>query len=48
MLLKRAYTESQMSSLAIQSDFKSCEIVKAPVGMEIRLLRNQPLAEQAA
>jgi ubiquinone/menaquinone biosynthesis C-methylase UbiE len=48
MLLKRAYTETQMSSLAIQSDFKSCEIVKAPVGMEIRLVRTQPLAEQAA
>jgi len=48
MLLKRAYTETQMSSLAAQSDFKSCEIVKAPVGMEIRLTRRQPLAEQAA
>ncbi len=48
MLLKRAYSEEQMSSLAAQSDFKSCEIVKAPVGMEIRLLRQEPLAEQAA
>ena len=48
MLLKRAYTEPQMMSLAEQSDFKSCEIVRAPVGMEIRLVRQQPLAEQAA
>ncbi len=48
MLLRRAYTEKQMSSLAMQSDFKCCEIVKAPVGMEVRLLRIQPLVEQAA
>ncbi|HEY2646421.1 MAG TPA: class I SAM-dependent methyltransferase [Candidatus Acidoferrales bacterium] len=48
MLLKRAYTEAQMSSLASRSDFKSCEIVKAPVGMEVRLLRSKPLVEQAA
>jgi ubiquinone/menaquinone biosynthesis C-methylase UbiE len=48
MLLKRAYTEPQMLSLAAQSDFRSCEIVRSPVGMEIRLQRRQPLAEQAA
>jgi len=48
MLLKRAYTEGQMTSLASQSDFKSCEIIKSPVGMEIRLVRRQPVAEQAA
>jgi hypothetical protein len=48
MLLKRAYTEGQMISLASESDFKSCEIKKAPVGMEITLVRRQPLAEQAA
>lgn len=48
MLLKRAYTESQILSLAAQSDFKTCEIVKSAVGMEIRLQRRQPLAEQAA
>jgi hypothetical protein len=48
MLLKRAYTELQMKQLAAQSDFGSCEIIGAPVGMEIRLIRRQPLAEQAA
>jgi ubiquinone/menaquinone biosynthesis C-methylase UbiE len=48
MLLKRAYTEEQMAALAGKSDFKSCEIVKTPVGMEVRLTRRQPLAEQAA
>jgi ubiquinone/menaquinone biosynthesis C-methylase UbiE len=48
MLLKRAYTEEQMAALAGQSDFTSCEIVKTPVGMEVRLTRRQPLAEQAA
>ncbi len=48
MLLKRAYTEEQMTSLVGKSDFKSCEIIKAPVGMEVRLTRQQPLAEQAA
>ena len=42
MLLKRAYTEEQMKALAASSDFKSCEIVKIAVGMEIRLSR-QPL-----
>ena len=48
MLLKRAYTGGQMTSLAGESDFKSCEIVKNNVGMEIRLIRQQPPAEQAA
>jgi ubiquinone/menaquinone biosynthesis C-methylase UbiE len=48
MLLKRAYTEGQMISLASESDFKSCEIKKARVGMEITAVRRQPLAEQAA
>jgi ubiquinone/menaquinone biosynthesis C-methylase UbiE len=48
MLLKRAYTEGQMTSLASASDFKSCEIVKAPVGMEVKFTRRQPLVEQAA
>jgi len=48
MLLKRAYTEEQMTALAGESDFKSCEIIRSPVGMEVRLLRRQPLAEQAA
>jgi hypothetical protein len=33
MLLKRAYTETQMTAL---------------VGMDVRLIRRQPLAEQAA
>jgi ubiquinone/menaquinone biosynthesis C-methylase UbiE len=48
MLLKRAYTESQMTSLARESDFKSSEIIRSPLGMEIRLVRTQPLAERAA
>jgi ubiquinone/menaquinone biosynthesis C-methylase UbiE len=48
MLLKRAYTEAQFTELAAQSDFRSCAINKQPVGMEIALVRRQPLAEQAA
>jgi ubiquinone/menaquinone biosynthesis C-methylase UbiE len=48
MLLKRAYTGGQMASLAGESDFKSCEIVKNNVGMEIRLIRQEPPAEQTA
>jgi ubiquinone/menaquinone biosynthesis C-methylase UbiE len=48
MLLKRAYTEWQMTALAGKSDFKCCEIIKTAVGMEIRLMRQQPVAEQAA
>ena len=48
MLLKRAYTETGISSLAAESDFKACEIVRNSVGMEVRLTRRQPLAEQAA
>ena len=47
MLLKRAYTEAQMTSLVCDSAFKSCEIIKSLVGMEVRLVRQQPLAEQA-
>jgi ubiquinone/menaquinone biosynthesis C-methylase UbiE len=48
MLLNRAYTEGQMTSLVGESEFKSCEIIKAAVGMEVRLIRQQPLAERAA
>jgi ubiquinone/menaquinone biosynthesis C-methylase UbiE len=48
MLLKRAYTEEQMRALARESDFKSCEIIKAPVGMDIELTRRQPIVERAA
>jgi ubiquinone/menaquinone biosynthesis C-methylase UbiE len=48
MLLKRAYTEAQMKALAASSDFKSCEIVKIAVGMDVRFVRRGPLAEQAA
>ena len=48
MLLKRAYTEEQMSFLAGDSDFKSCEINRSPVGMEVWFTRRQPLAVQAA
>jgi ubiquinone/menaquinone biosynthesis C-methylase UbiE len=48
MLLKRAYSEHQMKSLVGESDFKSCEIIRNAVGMEVKLIRLQPLAEQAA
>ena len=48
MLLKRAYTEDGMRSHARESDFKSCEITKNAVGMEIKLVRREPVAEQAA
>lgn len=48
MLLKRAYTEQKIESLAAASDFGSCEIIKNQVGMEIRMVRRQPFAEQAA
>ena len=48
MLLKRAYSAEQMTALGSQSDFKTCEIARAPVGMEVRFIRRQPLAEQAA
>jgi hypothetical protein len=48
ILLKGAYSEAQMSALAAQSDFKSCEIVKSAVRMEVTLLREQPLADQTA
>jgi hypothetical protein len=36
------------AALAAQSDFKTCKIVTSAVGMEVKLLREQPLAEQAA
>ena len=48
MLLKRAYTEAGIASLAGESDFKTCEIIRNAVGMEIRLTRRKPFAEQAA
>lgn len=48
ILLKRAYTEAQMTALVQQSDFKTCEIVKAAVGMNVKLVRREPVAEQAA
>jgi ubiquinone/menaquinone biosynthesis C-methylase UbiE len=48
MLLKRAYTTDQITSLAQQSNFGTCQIVKARVGMEINLVRRLPLQEQVA
>ncbi len=48
MLLKRAYTKGEMESLVAKSDFKSCQIVDTPVGMEIRLFRQQTSDQQAA
>jgi ubiquinone/menaquinone biosynthesis C-methylase UbiE len=47
-LLKRAYTEGQMKALVSESDFKTGEIVKALIGMEVTLVRREPVAEQAA
>jgi len=48
MLLKRAYTEEQMKTLAHDSDFEGGEIVKSAIGMEVTLVRREPVAEQAA
>lgn len=48
MLLNRAYTEAQMEALVRQSDFRTCEIVKASVGMTVNLVRREPVVEQAA
>jgi len=48
MLLKRAYTEKDMESLAIASNFRFFAIERSPVGMEVTLVRQQPIAEQAA
>jgi ubiquinone/menaquinone biosynthesis C-methylase UbiE len=48
MLLKRAYTEEQMKALARESDFKDGEIAKSGIGMEVMLVRREPVAEQAA
>jgi ubiquinone/menaquinone biosynthesis C-methylase UbiE len=48
MLLKRAYTEEQMKALAGESDFKTCEIVRSPIGMEVNLVRHEPLAARPA
>jgi ubiquinone/menaquinone biosynthesis C-methylase UbiE len=48
MLLKRAYTREQMESLGAASDFKSCQIVRSAIGMQIELLRRQPVAQQVA
>jgi ubiquinone/menaquinone biosynthesis C-methylase UbiE len=48
MLLKRAYTEEQMKSLVFASDFKSCQVLRTPIGMEVTLVRQRSLAEQAA
>ena len=48
MLLKRAYTEEQIRSLAAASDFGSCQIERNPVGMEIQLVRQQPASQRVA
>jgi len=48
MLLKRAYTEEQIRSLAAASDFGSCQIDKSPVGMEIQLFRQLSAAQRVA
>jgi ubiquinone/menaquinone biosynthesis C-methylase UbiE len=41
MLLKRAFSEHQMTSLVDESDFKSCEIIRSAVGMEVKLIRQR-------
>jgi ubiquinone/menaquinone biosynthesis C-methylase UbiE len=48
MLLKRAYTEEQIRSLAAASDFGSCQIDKSPIGMEIQFVRQQPATQRVA
>lgn len=48
LLLKRAYTEAQMNALAVASDFRYYSIMRVELGMEVTLMRRQPLAEQAA
>jgi ubiquinone/menaquinone biosynthesis C-methylase UbiE len=48
MLLKRAYTAEQMATLGGKSDFKIAGILQTAIGMEVHLLRREPLAEQAA
>ena len=48
MLLKRAYTEEQMMALIRESDFKTGDILKTGIGMEINLVRREPVAERAA
>jgi ubiquinone/menaquinone biosynthesis C-methylase UbiE len=48
MLLKRAYTAEQMESLGAASDFRSCQIVRSAIGLQIELLRRQPVAQQVA
>jgi len=39
MLLKRAYTASDLQTLTASSSFKFCQIEKTPLGMEVRLTR---------
>jgi ubiquinone/menaquinone biosynthesis C-methylase UbiE len=48
MLLKRAYTRGAMEALVAKSDFKTCQILDAPVGMEIRLSRSPSEQQRAA
>jgi ubiquinone/menaquinone biosynthesis C-methylase UbiE len=48
MLLKRAYTEKNMESLANASNFRFFAIARTPLGLEVALIRQQPIAEQAA
>jgi ubiquinone/menaquinone biosynthesis C-methylase UbiE len=48
MLLKRAYTAEQLESLGAASDFTSCQITRSAIGVQIDLLRRQPVAQQVA
>jgi ubiquinone/menaquinone biosynthesis C-methylase UbiE len=48
MLLKRAYTEKDMETLANASNFRFFAIERSPVGMEVTLVPREPIAEQAA
>lgn len=48
MLLKRAYTQEAMKTLIRDSDFRDGEIRITGLGMEVNLVRRDPVAEQAA
>jgi len=48
LLLRRAYTLEGMVGLVAASDFKYCGIGRVDIGMDVDLIRRQPLVELAA